>query len=404
MSNWDEFRLGDLLQFQRGFDITAKEQQPGAIPVISSSGITSYHNKAMVTGPGVVTGRKGSLGKVHFIEGPYWPHDTTLWIRDFKGNNPKFLYYLLLLLHLENYDVGASNPTLNRNHIHKIKLKCPPLSIQKKIAAILLTYDDLIENNNKRIALLEKTAEEIYREWFVRMRFPGWENEKILKGIPKDWEAKKLSNYFGYVKGKSYLGNEINEYGEGLPFVNLKSMHRGGGYRRDGIKYYIGAYRENQLVYPGDVVMALTDMTQNREVVGRAARIPSDFEKYVISLDMLKLVPRNISKSFLYAFLRYSSFGNFIKEFANGANVLHLSPDVIIRQDVIVPPEALRIKFDVIYEPIMKELDFLGARNQLLERSRDMLLPRLISGNLAVDKLDIYFPPSMKNEEVTAAV
>src|SRR5919109_1040290 len=192
MSDWKEYLLGELLQLQRGFDITTKEQQPGNVPVISSSGITSYHKKAMVQGPGVITGRKGSLGKVHFVQSDYWPHDTTLWIKDFKGNNPKFLYYLLQQIHLENYDVGASNPTLNRNHLHKIKLNCPPPPIQQKIAAIISAYDDLIENNNKRIALLEKAADEIYREWFVRMRFPGWERVKFEKGVPEGWEVIEL--------------------------------------------------------------------------------------------------------------------------------------------------------------------------------------------------------------------
>ena len=208
---------------------------------------------------------------------------------------------------------GTTQDNLSLEKLLSIRFKIPLLPIQQKIAAILSAYDDLIENNNKYIALLEKVAEEIYREWFVRMRFPGWENETFYKGIPKSWEIKKASHYFGYVKGKSYLGNEINEFGEGLPFVNLKSINRGGGYRRDGIKYYKGLYKENQLVYPGDVVIALTDMTQNRVVVGRAACIPSDFEKYVVSLDILKLTPKNISKSFLYAFLRFSGYGDYIQ-------------------------------------------------------------------------------------------
>jgi type I restriction enzyme, S subunit len=172
---WQSLKLGEVLQFQRGFDLLAKDRHQGDVPVVSSSGITGYHNSAKAKSPGVIIGRKGTLGTVHYIGVDYWPHDTTLWVKDFKGNSPRFIYYFLQLMNLESYDVGASNPTLNRNHIHKLSLEFPPLPIQKKIAAVLSAYDDLIENNDRRITLLEKMAEEIYREWFVRLRFPGHE-------------------------------------------------------------------------------------------------------------------------------------------------------------------------------------------------------------------------------------
>jgi len=94
-SGWKPAILQDLVFFQRGFDITKAEQKPGNIPVVSSSGVNSYHSEAKVDGPGVVIGRKGSLGTVHYVDGPYWPHDTTLWSKDLKGNLPRFVYYFL---------------------------------------------------------------------------------------------------------------------------------------------------------------------------------------------------------------------------------------------------------------------------------------------------------------------
>ena len=125
MSTFSKVKIGDVLTFQRGFDITKEEQYDGDVPIVSSSGVSSYHNKWKVEGPGVVIGRKGTLGTVHFMQKNFWPHDTTLWIKDFKGNNPRFLSYFLRTLRLENFDVGASNPTLNRNHIHKIQIVFP---------------------------------------------------------------------------------------------------------------------------------------------------------------------------------------------------------------------------------------------------------------------------------------
>src|SRR6266851_7059697 len=133
---WKFCLFGDVVTLQRGFDITKKEQKQGSVPVISSSGISSYHDTAKVNGPGVIIGRKGSLGTVFYAEEDYWPHDTTLWVKDFHDNSPKFTYYFLNTLNLANLDVGASNPTLNRNHVHLLSVYWPPLPIQRQIAAI----------------------------------------------------------------------------------------------------------------------------------------------------------------------------------------------------------------------------------------------------------------------------
>src|SRR5437870_705744 len=127
---WQQTTLGEVLTFQRGFDITKKQQCPGPYSVISSSGPGSTHNAFTVKGPGVVIGRKGTLGTVFFSEKNFWAHDTTLWVKDFHGNDVKFAYYFLQILHLEQYDCGASNPTINRNHIHILPVTYPPLSTQ----------------------------------------------------------------------------------------------------------------------------------------------------------------------------------------------------------------------------------------------------------------------------------
>lgn len=280
-------------------------------------------------------------------------------------------------------------------------LLVPPMDVQKRIASVLSSYDDLIENNKRRIDLLEKMAEEIYREWFVRFRFPGHQSAEFEKGIPKDWDVDKAEKFFSHVKGKSYGSDEIGDDPEnGLPFINLKSFYRGGGYREDGLKYYSGSYREQQRVKAGDVVMAVTDMTQNREVVGRVARIPDLGEKGgMISLDVIKLVPKSISNTFLYSYMKYSGFGGFIKEFANGANVLHLKPDLVTRQEIVIPPEELRNKFDEIVNPIHAEISAISKSIKVLEKTKSQLLPRLISGKLSVADLDVQFPPSMSEDE-----
>lgn len=321
-------------------------------------------------------------------------------IVDAKKHDPDFVFYLASLLQstLEAYAGGAATPIVNKSSFSKIKLQVPARETQRKIAAILTAYDDLIETNKRRIALLERMAEELYREWFVRMRFPGHQNTKFIKGVPLGWPFDYGTSFFSHVKGKSYSAHEISEEDGSCYFITLKSFHRRGGYRKEGLKYFSGSYKENQCVEAGDVVMAVTDMTQDRAIVGEVARIPSLPDKRsVISLDVIRLVPKEMSATFLYAYMRYSGFANYIKEFANGANVLHLKPDLVGRQRLLFPANHLRDEFSDFATPIFHEIDVLDGKNTILTRTRDLLLPRLISGKLSVEDLDIQFPPSMEN-------
>lgn len=349
----------------------------------------------------------GTLGQVGLIpaNGQYEKYvisNKQLKLRpNFDICNSKYLYYYFslpqMVQYINNIAIGSAVPGINLGLLKKIKVVLPPIEIQNKITAILSAYDDLIENNKRRIALLEKMAEEIYREWFVRFRFPGYQQAKFEKGIPEGWKIDKAEHFFCYVRGKSYRSHEISDNPEiGKPFINLKSFYRGGGYREDGLKYYSGSFRKEQIVKAGDVVMAVTDMTQNREVIGRVALIPNlENKDAVMSLDVIKLVSKDISNTYLYSYLKYSGFGNFIKEFANGSNVLHLKPDLVTTQKIIMPSKILREKFEKIVNPIYQQINKLSLLNKKLELTRNKLLPRLISGKLSVENLDIQFPPSM---------
>jgi len=152
-SHWEVVSLGKVIKLQRGVDITKNEQEDGSVPVVSSGGIASYHNKAIVKGPGVVVGRKGSVGKLHYIEQDYWPHDTTLYVEDFKGNSPRFVYYKLLTMNLARFDTGSSNPTLNRNIVHPEKVSWTSYKEQIKIV-------DWLDN---KIAKIDLWIEHIHR-------------------------------------------------------------------------------------------------------------------------------------------------------------------------------------------------------------------------------------------------
>jgi len=173
----------------------------------------------------------------------------------------------------------------------------------------------------------------------------------------------------------------------GLPFLNLKCLDRDGGFRRSGLKRYTGEYKDSHVARKGDIVMGVTDMTQERRIVARAALVPTlDKEFGISSMDLVRIEPKSLMPgSFLYAFLRYSSFADEVKQHANGANVLHLAPERITDFRFVVPPSDLMRRFADFLAPSLEQMDTLGNKIENLRRTRDLLLPRLLSGGLALN-------------------
>jgi len=424
-SGWRTSNLGSVVKFISGGTPKKDEERywNGNIPWVSSGEMAEgriYNTKLNVSEDGVINGTKLAPKDTIFVvvRGMSLAKEfrVSLAMSEMTFNqdvkaiypsdniDPIFLFYYLKSQSNSIRDSASEaahgTKKLDMPVLEQWPVPLPPLKTQKKIAAVLSSYDDLIENNKRRIDLLEKMAEEIYREWFVRFRFPGYQTASFEKGIPKGWHNDKANIFFDHVKGKSYKSDEILESdSNAMSFITLKSFNRGGGYRKDGLKSYSGKYNDKQVVFEGDVIMAVTDMTQNREVVGRVARVPDVGDKgAVISLDVIKLVPKAISATYLYSYMKYSGFGDFIKSFANGANVLHLKPDLVTQQVIVVPPEDLCLQFEVLVEPMHEQIGFLTKQIDSLEETRKSLLPRLISGKLSVEDLDIQFPPSMMSK------
>ena len=316
---------------------------------------------------------------------------------DQQKYDPYFVYYLLRtktnMLH--NIAGGVASPIVNKSTFGKLEVRVPPLTIQRKIAAILSVYDDLIENNTRRIKILEDMAQTLYREWFVHFRFPGHENGPLIESplgpIPEGWKVKRLDEVAQLHRGRSYRSINLVDAGEGLPFLNLKNINREGGFRRDGLKWYDGGFKETQVASSNDIIMALTDMTQDRKVVARSARVPDlGYEKHVFSMDLLKIKPDDaLQNDFLYALLRYSSFAERLKEYANGTTVLHLSPSHVQSCKLVLPPNGFRQRYADIAKSVRQESDLLEKKNVNLRQTRDLLLPKLISGEIDVSELDI---------------
>lgn len=279
---------------------------------------------------------------------------------------------------------GTAQDNLSWEKLSKIKFPVPDYIIQCRIADILSAYDDLIEVNQKQIRLLEEAARRLYKEWFVDLRFPGHENTSITDGIPAGWSTFSLSQIFNYTRGKSYSSEELSST-KGVYLINLKNINAWGGYKRDAEKRFTGTYSKSHEVKSGDIIMAVTDMTQERRLVGHVALVPVFSKKAIISMDLIKIIPKeSVTHYFLYSMLRFSSIAEQISQYANGVNVLHLRPENITQIKVQIPSKDLMMQFEKIVANYYEKIEPLEKQILLLQEARDRLLPKLMSGEIEV--------------------
>ena len=365
---WHPSRLGDVLTLKRGHDLPGSQRQNGDVPVVSSSGITGRHSESKARAPGVVTGRYGTIGEVFYVAEDYWPLNTALYVTDFKGNHTRFVAYLLESV-LRNYQSDkAAIPGVNRNVLHELKVRCPDTTIQGRIAGVLSAYDDLIENNRRRMTLLEETARQLYREWFVRLRFPGHEHTRITNGVPAGWEKKTLGDLAFITMGQSPESRHYNKEGEGLPF------HQGvTDFGERFVAHRIYSTALNRIAEAGDILCSV------RAPVGR---LNVTLDKIVIGRGLSALRSRTEHQSLLL----YQIRGHFFKEDLIGAGAIFASvtKKEFSAQEILDSPDRLKRAFEEIAVPCDEQLRVLHLQNQQLRATRDLLLPRLISGEIAV--------------------
>jgi type I restriction enzyme S subunit len=381
-------KLGDVLTFQRGHDITKKEQSPGPFPVISSGGASSTHSEYRYEGPGVVIGRKGSLGGVYWSDGPYWPHDTTLWVRDFKGNDPKYLYYFLQTLQLERFDAGASNPTLNRNHLHLLEVSVLPPNRQRSVADRLSAFDDLIENNRRQIEILEEMARLLYRERFVHFRYPGHEDVELVDSelgpIPEGWEVKPTGDTFEAIGGGTpsktvdtywvdgdiewYTPSDLTKNRQMFAFASGSRITEAGLAGSSAKKFPAGSVMLTSRATIGEIAIATTEATTNQ---GFITCVPNEC----------------VTTAFLYFWLG-SNVDRFL-QLAGGATFKELRKSTFRELQLAVPPVPMMDEFTTTVSPQLDLVANLIQQNRVLREARDLLLPRLVSGELDVSGLDL---------------
>ena len=377
--SWREMKLGDVLTLKRGYDLPTSQRKDGAIPVVSSSGITGSHNTSKVAGPGVVTGRYGTLGEVFYIENDFWPLNTALYVQDFKENNRRFIAYFLRSVLRNVASDKAAVPGVNRNDLHAKDILFPDSKTQNRITDILSTYDDLIENNRRRIKLLEESARLLYREWFVHLRFPGHEHVKIVDGVPEGWEKKLISEVCETVGGGTPSTQKAEYWIDGdIPWVVPTDITRSKSLALlDTEKKITDSGLRNS---SAKMVPPYTILMTSRASVGFFALT----EKEVCTNQGFINVIPHVEESRMYILHNLMYRVDEIRSHAGGSTYKEINKTRFRALSIIIPTELLLKEFSDASYLIFKQVQALEQQNRKLHQARDLLLPRLMNGEITV--------------------
>ncbi|MGB3777109.1 MAG: restriction endonuclease subunit S [Tunicatimonas sp.] len=394
------------LPFARAGNLNNGFQFEGA-DCIPFSDVAKVGNKRSIVGDVAFTS-KGTIGRFGFVnkhtqEFVYSPQLCFWRSLDSESINSQYLYYWMnsaLFLHQVAMVSGQTDmaPYVNLRDQRRMYIDVPPLPIQKKIASILSAYDELIENNNQRIQLLETMAEEIYKEWFVRLRFPGYQDTPVVDGVPEGWEKKRLRELIEHYIGGGW-GEEAPEIGSLEPAYVVRGTDIpdlcNGVINYEILRYHKKSNLKSRLLIPGDIIFEVSGGTEDQSL-GRLSIVTQELlnrlDYPLICASFCKLI-RSKSQEFspflLHSTLKRMYSTGEIKVFQVQSTGIsnYQFEDFIDSQKLLEPPVEIQKKFDDIICPMYSEIQFLGAKNEVLKETRDLLLPRLISGKLSVEHL-----------------
>ncbi|WP_323995223.1 restriction endonuclease subunit S [Aeromonas hydrophila] len=402
---WKEVSLGEVIELKRGYDLPKGKRIPGHIPIVSSSGVSGFHAEAMVKGPGVVTGRYGTIGEVFYVNEDYWPLNTTLYVRDFKGNDPRFISYFLKTLDFQTYSDKGAVPGINRNHLHLARVRIPGVSTQRSIARILSSIDSKIDLNRSINQTLEAMAQALFKSWFVDFDpvkakiaaiqegrdplraamsvisgksdaeldilsseqydqlattaalFPDEMEESALGEIPRGWTAPRVGSVFELIYGKALKSSDRQE-------GNVPVYGSGG----------ITGWHNMPLVPHGSIIVG------RKGTVGRLywedePFFPIDTTYYV----------RPLVAPLTFCYYAMQTLG--LEKMNTDAVVPGLNRENVYRIELVLPNSFTLERFDSEAMALRKAIRANLEANKLLITLRDALLPKLLSGELSVKGL-----------------
>ncbi|GLR07200.1 type I restriction-modification system subunit S [Vibrio hyugaensis] len=429
-SEWKECELGDVLELKRGYDLPKTKREDGVVPVISSSGESGEHNEYKVSAPGVVTGRYGTIGQVFYVEDNFWPLNTTLYVRDFKGNDPLFIYYFLKTIPYKDYTDKAAVPGINRNHLHKAKVRVPVCpKYQNRLASQLRAFDKKISLNNQINQTLEQMAQTLFKSWFVdfdpvidnaldagsyipevfearverrkavresadfkplpddvRQLFPSEFEESGLGWVPKGWSVTSVSEISDILNGfafkskdyvtsgnfvlrtKNFSENQVKKAHDDV-FLPDKFLDSHSKYLCKPLDYHlvmVGASVGKCALIFEHHLPALRNQNMWCFRAKDKSIASQSFIKHM--LDNLVLKNQGLASGSAREFFRKGDFGN---------------------QQVVIGSSDIQRQFEMNVLPTIEKMSLIASEVDVLTKLRDTLLPKLISGELRLDSPEV---------------
>ena len=389
MSNVSSTRLGDLINLKRGYDLPESQRHLGPYPVISSAGISGYHNEYKVEGTGVVTGRYGTLGEMYFVEGKYWPHNTALYVTTFKGNNPKYIYYLLSCLGRIRTSDKSAVPGVNRNELHEMAVPAiEDKNQQKKIAAVLSPLDAKIDCNNRINAELEAMAKTLYDYWFVQFDFP-------------DANGKPYKSSGGKMVYNPTLKREIPEGWLHSTIGETFRTHLGGTPSRGNDKYWkpgevnwlsSGENPSTFVVAPDETISTLGLQNSPAKLLPQGTVILSIVRHLRASILGIEAATNQSvvgiveTEKFKHCFI----YPYLVREIPRlmalrtGAQQPHINKGVLDESLLVIPDDTTLSAYNTKAAPLFLQIQNSLRQSMELTQLRDWLLPMLMNGQITV--------------------
>ncbi|QLB21458.1 hypothetical protein A6B43_07950 [Vespertiliibacter pulmonis] len=423
--------LNELVTLQRGFDLPKDKRLKGNVPVVASTGIVGYHNEAKVKANGVVLGRSGSIGGGQYIQENFFPLNTTLYVKDFKGHYPRFIYYLFRSIDFTQFNVGSGVPTLNRNHLSTILINNISYEEEVQIAKVLGDLDDKIQLNTQINQTLEQIAQAIFKSWFIDFDpvkakinvlanggtkndaecaamcvisgkteaeltqlkdrqpekyqelaktaalFPSEMVESELGKIPKGWECKSISSICSMQNGYAFKSSEWSN--DGLPVIKIGSI-KPIIIDMDGIGYVHKkneSLRQEFLVKEGDILVGLTGY------VGEVGRVPKNINA-VLNQRTARFIPFPINSQyryycFIYCLSRSNKFKEYAITHAKGSAQANISTKELLNYQSVISCVNIHIEFEKVIFSLLEMILNNGGENNTLGKVRDELLPKILS-------------------------
>ncbi|CAK2057496.1 type I restriction enzyme, S subunit [Vibrio crassostreae] len=396
--------LNEFITLQRGFDLPKGDRVEGDIPVVASTGVGGYHNESKVKAPGVVIGRSGSIGGGQYITDDFWPLNTTLWIKDFKGHDPRYVYYLMRSIDFTKFNVGSGVPTLNRNHLSSLLVNELGVGKEKCIAKYLGDIDDKIDLNTEVNQNFELMAQAIFKSWFVdfdpvkaKMNneqpegmdvataslFPEKLVETELGLIPEGWEVTKLSKVIDLLNGFAFKSPDYVK--EGTFVLRTKNFDSSNSVERLGDDVYLpDEFLESHKkylceAYDYHVVMVAAS-------IGKTGMIYPHQLPALRNQNMWCFRPKNESLRF-YTKYMVDGLVKLNMGLASGSARAFFKKGDFNSYEFALPSSELLTKFNDVVGNLVKQKGSLLNQNVQLAAMRDTLLPKLLSGEIELDKV-----------------